>query len=290
MDAPCSTRTIRRHLNNETIRHKKRIHSPRLTMKPREKRQGYARQYPTISAKEGQKVVFSNGKKFNLDGPDDFQKYWHTKHFPEGNYSSRHSNYSAFLSEVAVNHLKKARGEVWPKRSEKKKNKKKKHKNYQDEDKKSAMKKKLILRLRSLISKGFPIKTLSDLSIYLSIYLHSVHIYLSIYLNMFLSIYLSISICSYLSINLSISVCIYLSISVCLYLSIYLFLSIYLSQSVPIYLSISICSDLSISICSDLSIYLSQFVSIYLSIYLSQSVPIYLSIYLSICLSFYLSI
>ena len=34
---------------------------------------------------------------------------------------------SAFLSEVAVNHLKTARGEIWPKRSEKK--------NYQYEDK-----------------------------------------------------------------------------------------------------------------------------------------------------------
>ena len=31
-----------------------------------------------------------------------------------------------FLSEVAVNHMKKARGEIWPKRSEKK--------NFQDED------------------------------------------------------------------------------------------------------------------------------------------------------------
>ena len=45
---------------------------------------------------------------------------------------------SAFLSEVAVNHLKKARGEIRPKRSERKKQ----HKNYQDEDKKSAINKK----------------------------------------------------------------------------------------------------------------------------------------------------
>ena len=39
------------------------------------------------------------------------------------------SNYwfqdSAFLSEVAVNHLKKARGEIWPKRSERRNHKKK---------------------------------------------------------------------------------------------------------------------------------------------------------------------
>ena len=40
--------------------------------------------------------------------------------------------------------------------------KKKQHKNYQDEDKKSAINKKLILRLRSLISKWFQLKTISQ--------------------------------------------------------------------------------------------------------------------------------
>ena len=38
--------------------------------------------------------------------------------------------------------------------------KKKQHKNYQDGDKKSAINKKLILRLRSLISKWFQLKTI----------------------------------------------------------------------------------------------------------------------------------
>ena len=36
VDAPCNTRTIRRHLNNEKIKHKKRIYHPRLTMKNKE--------------------------------------------------------------------------------------------------------------------------------------------------------------------------------------------------------------------------------------------------------------
>ena len=79
MDAPCSTRTIRRHLNNEKIKHKKRIQHPRLTMKHKEKRLEYAQQYQTMRAKKKEKVVFSDKKKFNLDSPDGFKKYWHAK-------------------------------------------------------------------------------------------------------------------------------------------------------------------------------------------------------------------
>ena len=74
-------RTIRRHLNNEKIKLKKIIHRPRLTMKHKEKRLEYTSQYQTMSAKEWRKVVFSDDKKFNLNGSDDFQKYWHTRKF-----------------------------------------------------------------------------------------------------------------------------------------------------------------------------------------------------------------
>ncbi len=38
VDASCIIRTIRKHLNNKKIKHKKRIHRPRLTMKHKEKR------------------------------------------------------------------------------------------------------------------------------------------------------------------------------------------------------------------------------------------------------------
>ena len=48
-------------------------------MKHKEKRLEYALQYQTLSAKEWQKVVFLDKKKFNLDSQDGFQKYWHTK-------------------------------------------------------------------------------------------------------------------------------------------------------------------------------------------------------------------
>ena len=78
-DAPYSTKTIRRHLNKEKMKHKKIIHRPRLTMKHKMKRLEYARQYQIMTAKECRKVVFLDEKKFNLDGSNVFQKYWHAK-------------------------------------------------------------------------------------------------------------------------------------------------------------------------------------------------------------------
>ena len=88
MDTPHNTRTIR-HLNKEKNKHKKIIHRPRLTMKHKEKRLEYACQYQTMRAKEWHKVVFSDEKKFNLYGPEVFEKYWHAKKIPEENYTTK---------------------------------------------------------------------------------------------------------------------------------------------------------------------------------------------------------
>ena len=44
-------------------------------MKYKEKRLKYAPQYQIMSAKEWQKVVFSDEKKFNFNCLDGFQKY-----------------------------------------------------------------------------------------------------------------------------------------------------------------------------------------------------------------------
>ena len=75
VDAPCSTRTIWRHLNNEKIKHKKRIHCPRLTMKHKE--------YRTMGAKERTK------KKIKFKRSRWLSEILAQKKFPEEN-CSRH--------------------------------------------------------------------------------------------------------------------------------------------------------------------------------------------------------
>ena len=51
------------------------------------------------------KSCFSNEKKFNLDGPDDFQKYWHAKHFLEKNFSTRNSGGGFLMICGGASHL-----------------------------------------------------------------------------------------------------------------------------------------------------------------------------------------
>ena len=43
------------------------------------------------------KSCFSDEKKFNLDCPDGFQKYWQAKKFPEANYSTGHSGRGSLM-------------------------------------------------------------------------------------------------------------------------------------------------------------------------------------------------
>ena len=58
-----------------------------------------------MSAKELRKVVFLVEKKFMLDSPDGFQKYWHAKNFPEENYSTRHRGGGPLMIAGGTSHL-----------------------------------------------------------------------------------------------------------------------------------------------------------------------------------------
>ena len=50
--------------------------------------------------KNGKKFFFSDKKKFNLDDPDDFQKYWNAKNFPEENYSTKYRGGGSLIIRV----------------------------------------------------------------------------------------------------------------------------------------------------------------------------------------------
>lgn len=89
LDLKCKTRTVRRALQrNENAHYIKRKSIPLMTSQHKKNRLAYADEMLRRKF-NWDVVVISDEKKFNLDGPDGCQYYWHDRRLPEEVYSKR---------------------------------------------------------------------------------------------------------------------------------------------------------------------------------------------------------
>lgn len=84
-----SVRTVQRHLKSTPwLQYMKRKQTPKLTERHMKARIAHATKHLKKSPK-WKRIIWSDEKKFNLDGPDGFKYYWHDLRLEDEKYLSR---------------------------------------------------------------------------------------------------------------------------------------------------------------------------------------------------------
>ena len=89
---PLSPRRVQQLLRDcQHLKFRKMKRAPALTANHKKRRQEWAKVHVTWPPEKWATVIFSDEKKFNLDGPDGFAYYWHDLRRQPRHFYTRHS-------------------------------------------------------------------------------------------------------------------------------------------------------------------------------------------------------